>query len=170
MDESMSKKMFYYALSQPIDFWDGWVTVDEYFKILNKRERQKSKILISPNFSPTKLIARLIHISLILNHHYGFEGDIRDSQKIFIGGLPGCIQRDGESKLIFAIKADSKGATYIISPYELAWLNYEPNESVAVEEKEIGEGRKCIKALERAFNLKFLANRGKYGEYSYCFI
>jgi len=107
--------MFAYARG-PIDFWDGWLTEDEYLTPVKKvyswgPDAQRNDVEYQDLKKAAFKLARKV----------GWEGDIRPDSGPFVAGLPGDeIGMDGN--IMIAWKQDNNGETFIVSPFRLQWL------------------------------------------------
>ena len=108
--------MFVYARA-PINFWHGWLTEDAYRRQLVELDTQQGE-LGGESDAIAKYEARR-DAALALARRVGWEGDIREGP--FIAGLP--TDNSGKDGLtMIAWKQDNNGATFVVSPFRLPWL------------------------------------------------
>ena len=95
----------------PIDFWPGWLTEQEYLANLEAR--------YIPGDVATKHreYYERLGAAKALARRLGWEGDMREGP--YIAGFPG---RDGhDDGIIIAWKQDNNGDTFVVSPEQLPW-------------------------------------------------
>ena len=111
------EKYYYQTL---IDTWTGFMTVEEFLMVHNSASDPVNENVWPIRCGDIKtLIKDISEAVCYLSQHSCFGGDIRE---IYISGLPG---EDGmlDTDIMLAIKAETNGTTFIVSPYELVWLN-----------------------------------------------
>ena len=102
--------MFIHVHDMPIDFWEGWLTEDQY----------KSQLTADDDFGRASTIAEYEELrdeAFELARAKGWEGDIR--QGPFIAGIP---TGDHTTGIMIAWKQHNNGTTFIASPLKLPWL------------------------------------------------
>lgn len=106
------KKWFLYCID-PIDFWEGWTTLEDFIK--TKRDWFEG----SPCRRASANMDRLFEGFYLAAKHGGWEGDVSNGP--FVSGIPS--GDSGNSSFMWAWKQSNNGTTYIYSPINLEWLN-----------------------------------------------
>jgi len=95
----------------PIDFWEGWLTEDQYKNQLNGDDDMARASTIAE-------YEKLRDEAFELARAKGWEGDTR--QGPFIAGIP---TGDYTTGILVAWKQGNNGITFIASPFKLPWLD-----------------------------------------------
>lgn len=94
---------------EPIDYWHGWQTVPDVVAKLAAGDRDELATFTTALVSALQAATR-----------GGYDGEPRDEIG-YVSILPN--HEYGGGRWLFAFKADNNGATYIVSPYSLGWLD-----------------------------------------------
>ena len=115
--------MIVYCIN-PIDFWDGWLTEEEFKTQLEAGAAHDARRATASTWA-AYLDLREKAQKLALKA--GWEGDIREGP--FVAGLPSETGDDGQ--ILVAWKQDNDGITFVATPFPLPWLARICLESVA---------------------------------------
>lgn len=110
-------KLYVYAIA-PIDFWDGWMTRDQFISSYNSEHMEGGA-----DDHCDDLIAHAEKVAQIA----GWEGDYR--QGPFFSGIPS-ESGNCSSETMIGWKQDNNGMTFIASPYRLPWLDKDEEPSI----------------------------------------
>lgn len=112
------------ALSQPIDFWEGWMTEKEF-----KESVMKMYPFVSDSMDAWADYVKFRDKAFELAPAVNWEGDIREGP--YIVGFP---YGSGGQRYAIAWKQDNNGETFIASPEIMPWIKIPDNTEWIVEE------------------------------------
>jgi hypothetical protein len=114
-------KYFAYCC-EPIDWWAGWLSPVE---AVAESLKDGWDALPSNAFRNAEILAgeidRLIKVASAFLLQHGWEGDIRGPNGTWMVSVVPDAEINS-SVLVFAVKQDNNGTTFVVSPYELPWL------------------------------------------------
>src|SRR3990167_1101125 len=104
--------MLYIYACNAIDFWDGWQTLDrlQWHDDGWGEDTDATRLL---------LLANRVRSCGAGFRQYGWEGDVRSGHWM-VSGLPD--PDSATSRLMFAVKQDNNGTTFLASELPLPWL------------------------------------------------
>lgn len=105
-----------------IDFFDGTYSLQSYINKLLDTDNEDIGSAGSAGRDLKELKESVLSaIKFLYNTNSFWEGDIRSSDNLRVGGLPasemGCAM-----EYYFIFKQDNNGSTFVVSPYPLVWL------------------------------------------------
>lgn len=111
--------MFVYVTT-PIDYWEGWTLLDKFLDVHSIDEEDAEP------FADVRREAAVNHLMPFLDKAYaaakerGWDGDFREGP--YVSGIP---PRRGTFDPTFVLgwKQDRNGTTFVVSPYEMPWLD-----------------------------------------------
>lgn len=110
----LTKYFSYYYGESPIDWWDGWVSFKEFF-YKHSHEPTKFNHGEGTSWTVRELSERYIE-ACDLAKEKGWEGD----GQFMVTVLP---VYNGSPGLVFAVKQENNGSTYVCSELPLRYLS-----------------------------------------------
>jgi len=108
---------------EPIDWWAGWMDPAEAVaaSLRETMDMPGSGVAFKNASDLAADIEQLIQVASTFLREHGWEGDIRGPRGTWM--LTVIPDSDtNSSALVFSVKQDNNGTTFIVSPYELSWL------------------------------------------------
>ncbi|RZK42273.1 MAG: hypothetical protein EOO61_05505 [Hymenobacter sp.] len=105
--------MYIYEMN-PIDIWSGWIRLEDAIAEPGKYDIAGSSTSTDEKEIIDELREKLDYVKYLLARHTPWEGDGR----VYLTSMP----TEVDGFLVFAIKQDNNGTTYLASPIEYPHL------------------------------------------------